>query len=247
MVLKNTESTIAYRCPHCGSGILSMVGVFALSGDMIKLKCDCGRSELVMQKASDGKIRLTVPCMMCPKPHRFVVSPQTFFGEEIFTVPCSMTGSDICFIGKKEAVMRALDESEKELLAMLKDAGYGEMDSLSEFADTFPAEEDGEDADGADEDDSALDADEDINFTDNHIYDMVLFVVRDLEEEGKIRCRCTEAGGHGDYDVVCDRDRIFVTCKTCGARREILCNGSMSTQAFLEADTLVLEGMSAKD
>ena len=58
MVLKNTESTIAYRCPHCGSGILAMVGVFALSGDMIKLKCTCGCSELVMQKAEEEKIRL---------------------------------------------------------------------------------------------------------------------------------------------------------------------------------------------
>ena len=247
MVLKNTESTIAYRCPHCGSGILSMVGVFALSGDMIKLKCDCGKSELVMQKTSDGKIRLTVPCMMCPKPHRYVVSPQTFFGEDLFTVPCSMTGSDVCFIGKQDAVMQALDASEKELLAMLKDAGYGEMDSLAEFADTYPAEGDTPDAENGDVDSSDdYDEDDDVNFTDNHIYDMVLFVVRDLEEEGKIRCRCTEAGEKGDYDVVCDRDRIYVTCKTCGARREILCNGSMSTQAFLEADRLVLEGRAVK-
>ena len=110
MVLKNTESTIAYRCPHCGSGILAMVGVFALSGDMIKLKCDCGHSELLIQKCGDGKIRLTVPCMFCPKPHQYVLSHAAFFDQSIYTIPCGMTGLDICFIGHKDDVLSALEE-----------------------------------------------------------------------------------------------------------------------------------------
>ena len=231
MVLKNTEATIAYRCPHCGSGILSMVGVFALSGDMIKLKCDCGRSELVMQKTNDDRLRLTVPCMFCPKPHQFVITKTAFFEQELISFPCQMTGLDVCFLGKKEAVMEALDESEKQILDLLKEAGYGDVTSLAEVTGLS--------------DDDADEEDRDVNFTDNHIYDMVLFVVRDLEEEGKIRCRCTEQGDTGDYDIVCDRDRIFVTCKKCGARREIICNGSLATEAFLDADELVLEGMSA--
>ena len=65
--------------------------------------------------------------------------------------------------------------------------------------------------------------------------------VRELEEEGKIRCRCTETGDTGDYNVLCDRDRIIVSCKTCGAKREIPCNGSVSAQAFLDTDTLTLQ------
>jgi hypothetical protein len=111
MVLKNTESTIAYRCPHCGSGILAMVGVFALSGDMIKLKCDCGHSELLIQKCGDGKIRLTVPCMFCPKPHQYVLSHAAFFDQSIYSIPCGMTGVDICFIGHKDEVLEALRKS----------------------------------------------------------------------------------------------------------------------------------------
>jgi hypothetical protein len=157
MVLKNTESTIAYRCPHCGSGILAMVGVFALSGDMIKLKCDCGHSELLIQKCGDGKIRLTVPCMFCPKPHQYVLSHAAFFDQSIYTIPCGMTGVDICFIGHKDDVLSALADNEKQLLDMLKEAGYGDDASI---ADLLRDESD-------DDDETYYD---DVNFTDNHIY-----------------------------------------------------------------------------
>lgn len=235
MVLKNTESTIAYRCPHCGSGILAMVGVFALSGDMIKLKCDCGGSELLIQKCGEGKIRLTVPCMFCPKPHQYVISHAAFFDQSIYTIPCGMTGLDICFIGHKDDVLESLEENEKQLLDMLKEAGGGDEASLSELLRDMPED---------DEDETYYD---DVNFTDNHIYDMVLFVVRELEEDDKIVCRCTERGETGEYDIICDRDRIYVSCSRCGARREIRCNGSVSTQAFLDIDTLFLEGMRADE
>ena len=107
MVLKNTESTIAYRCPHCGSGILAMVGVFALSGDMIKLKCDCGHSELLIQKCGDGKIRLTVPCMFCPKPHQYVLSHAAFFDQSIYTIPCGGSRYQTPFPGRRKRLAAA--------------------------------------------------------------------------------------------------------------------------------------------
>ena len=234
MVLKNTESTIAYRCPHCASGILAMVGVFSLSGDMIKLKCDCQKSELIIQKTNDGKLRLTVHCMFCPKPHQYVFSHAAFFDQSIYTIPCGMTGLDICFIGHKDAVIDALEESEKQILSLLQEAGYDDatLEDLLQNAS---------DSDG-DVDEASF---SDVNFTDNHIYDMVLFVVKELEADNKIVCRCTEHGESGEYDVVCDRDRIYVGCRRCGARHIIHCNGSMATQAFLDIDTLVLEGMRA--
>ena len=84
MVLTPKQTTIAYRCPRCGAGIMSAVGFFALSGDMLKLKCDCGESELVIQHARDGKIRLTVPCILCTKPHQYTVTSSLFFGRELF-------------------------------------------------------------------------------------------------------------------------------------------------------------------
>ena len=44
MVLEKKQTTIAYRCPHCGAGVMSAVSMFHLKGSMIRLKCDCGKS-----------------------------------------------------------------------------------------------------------------------------------------------------------------------------------------------------------
>ena len=59
MILEPKKTTVAYRCPECGAGVLSIVGMFSLSANRLKLKCDCGKSELdvVLQ---DDKVRLTM-------------------------------------------------------------------------------------------------------------------------------------------------------------------------------------------
>ena len=71
MILEPKKTTVAYRCPECGAGVLSVVDIFALSANRVKLKCDCGKSEMDVVIQSDDKIRLTVPCIFCRKPHVF--------------------------------------------------------------------------------------------------------------------------------------------------------------------------------
>ena len=88
MVLDSKETTVAYRCPHCGAGVISAVNVFALSADMVKLKCTCGQSEMTIVSGKDGKIRLTVPCMVCPHPHQFTLNSTLFYGKDLFSMPC---------------------------------------------------------------------------------------------------------------------------------------------------------------
>ena len=56
MILGSRETCIAYRCPYCTQGIKSMVGVFALTADMLRLKCPCGESELSIVYTRDKKI-----------------------------------------------------------------------------------------------------------------------------------------------------------------------------------------------
>ena len=120
MILQPKDTTVAYRCPVCGTTVLSVVGALALSGDMIKLKCTCGCSELVMQKADEGKLRLTVPCIFCPSPHHYVVSRKLLMTRELFTFPCAYAGIDILFVGSKGAVLKASEESDKRLAELLK-------------------------------------------------------------------------------------------------------------------------------
>lgn len=166
MVLDKKEATVAYRCPSCGSGVLSLVGAFSLSADMIRLRCSCGKSEMTVQYRSDRRVRLTVPCLFCPTPHSFTVSDELFFRREITSFPCPYTGIDIAFIGSKGAVMKSLERSEHELLELLGEADPADLERVRNQA-----------------------------LTDPQIFDIVNFVVADLKEEGKIYCNCRDGKG----------------------------------------------------
>lgn len=209
MVLDKKETTVAYRCPSCGAGVMSLVGAFALSADMMRLKCSCGQSEMTIVYGSDKRVRMTVPCLFCSTPHHFTLGSSMFFGRELFAFACPYTGMDICFIGGRGAVGAALENSEKELLELLGDTDPEEFLKLK--ADTF---------------------------TDPQVYDIVNFVVRDLEEEGRIHCFCGD--GEGDYRVMIEDGAIRVICARCGAMKEFPADSIASANDFLNADSLTL-------
>ena len=193
-----------------------MVGVFALSGAMKKLKCSCLASELTINHTSDGKLRITVPCLLCGGEHTFVISSKLFFEKELFIYQCPHTAFDLVFIGTEATVSAALDRSEKELNDLLKEMG---LDSLDKILG---------DVDHTDEDDRPYDA---------MIYDTVMFVIKDLMESGDITCCCDD----GDYDVAVSDDHVKVFCRSCGAAKDIPTDSELAARAFLEATHLKLE------
>ncbi len=210
MILQPKDTTLAYRCPHCGSTVFSVVGALALSGDVIKLKCQCGCSELLLENTEDDKLRLTVPCIFCPSPHRYMVSRKLLTSRELFTFPCAYSGIDILFVGAKGAVMKAVEVSDKELAEIIDDT---ELAHIQEAGDDF--------------------------YGDEHIRDLIIFVLGDLAEEHHIHCGCEE---DGDFLVEPLRENVRITCKKCGYSKEISCAGTtIDAQAFLDCTDLYLD------
>lgn len=166
MIIQPKETAIAYRCPECGSTVHSVVGVFALSGDRIKLKCSCGGSELLIENTQDGKMRFTVPCIFCPHPHNFLISRKTVLSRELFTIPCGLAGYDICFMGREDKVREAVEQSDKELYEEIS------AEEIRELKDKNSSE----------------------SYYDEHIADMLVYVFGELCEEGKIHCKCEDGG-----------------------------------------------------
>ena len=232
MVLESKQTTVAYRCPHCGAGVLSAVGMFSLAADMVKLKCTCGKSAMEIVYSKDGKVRLKVPCMICPGGHSYTVSKNIFFGRDVFVLPCPVSDINIGFMGSTEHVKFELSRTELELLKILEENGI----------DSF----------------SALHGEEDENLlTDPQIEEIVMFVIRDLEAENKIYCKCNPAPAEGEhrcqcgcedgeepehvYDAEITADGIKVSCPECGCSRTIPTDGLLSAHAFLNSDALYLE------
>ena len=211
MVLKDKQTIVAYRCPHCGTGVLSAVSAFSFGGDMLKLKCECGQSEMTVVNSKDGKLRLTVPCLFCPTPHNFTVNSTMFFGKDLFVIPCPYTNVNICFLGELSEVRRELDRTELELLDMIGEENLAKL-SASENEDIL---------------------------TDPQIFDIILFVIRELDAENKIFCRCEP--GTGDYEVEIVDDGIRITCKNCAATQLIPTDSLLGAHAFLHCDSLHLE------
>lgn len=212
MVLEPKQTTVAYRCPHCGAGVMSAVGLFHLTGHMMKLKCSCGESEMTVVYGKDGKVRFTVPCMLCPTPHNFSVSSSLFFAKDLFVLPCPYSDINICMMGESNHVKAELSRTELELLDFLEKSGIGSFDELK-----------GEQL-----------------LSDPQITEIITYVVKELDAEGKIKCRCPE-GTEGDYELEFGRDGVSVTCKKCGAQKKIAADSLIDAHEFLNADLLELE------
>lgn len=215
MVLDTKETSVAYRCPKCGSWVSSIVGIFSLTADMLRLKCPCGGSETTIVHTQDKKVRLTVPCFLCPHPHNFTVSQNAFFEKDLLALPCAYSGVDICFFGKGDAVVEAEQESDEELGRLIEDAG-----GINPFG-------------------RKPEADDEAVFSDPQILEIVNFVIRDLDEAGEISCRCPEF--EGSYTVEVTSDGVCVTCEHCGAKKLIPVTSTISAQAFLNCEHLDLE------
>ena len=228
MVLNEKRTTVAYRCPDCGGGIMTAVGLFNLSADMVKLKCTCGKSELKIVYNRDSTVRLTVPCLICSQPHTFTVNSSLFFSDELFVLPCPYSDINIAFTGEMNTVKAELARTELELLDMLEENG------ITDF--------------------SALHGDEK-DLPDPQILDIILFVIDDLDAEGKIYCRCHADPAEGQisdadygewneeesrYEAEITEEGIKLTCRVCGASTVIPTDSMLSAHAFLNADSVHL-------
>ncbi len=212
MVIESKQSTVAYRCPSCGNGVMSAIDAFKLSADMVKLKCTCGKSEMSMVRTGDGKIRFTVPCLLCPKPHNFTVSSTLFFGKELFVLPCPYSGINIAMMGDVNHVKAELSRTELELLDMLEQSGIDSFDDIK-----------GEEY-----------------LTDPQVLEIVAYMIKELDDEGQIYCKCPE-GEDGDYELEMTREGLRISCKKCGASKTVPTNSIIQATEFLNADELTLE------
>ncbi len=215
MLLEPKKTFIAYRCPSCGEAVLGLVGSFALHADMLRLKCPCGGSHMSVYVTKDKKIRLSVPCLFCAKDHSYLLSESVFFDKDIFCLTCGATGMDTAFLGEEERVREALTENENELNRMLKEAGAS---SIADILQERRAEEE-----------EAL--------PDAQIYDIVRFVVKELEADGEIHCPCNS--GSYEFDVLPHGIRVF--CPTCGADYVFPADSVAAAQDFLQCNHLELK------
>lgn len=220
----NTERIIAYRCPVCGTAIVGDLNLFVLGGQELKLSCkECGEEApaLTATLTKENKLALALPCLTCPNPHRFTVETQVVFSRDLFVLQCPMTALDLCFIGTEEKVEEALEENRKQLLELTG----GEW--MEEEFDEEEEEWTDEELEEFKEHPPLLDA---------HLMGQMLYLVRDLAEEGKISCSCGER--HVDFHLL--PDGIAFSCPKCNAARVFPAHSESDLERLSELSELVL-------
>ncbi len=215
MIIEHKKRHIAYRCPSCGVATVGLVGKFALSANLVRLKCACGDTDtLDISIANDGKIRLSVPCLFCKQNHSYTVSEGVFFDRESFLLNCPYSGMDIAFIGSEEKISEELSRTEKEIERLLASL------EAEELSDIQPK-----------------DLDEEELLPDPAVYDTLKFLVADLEDCGHIKCPC----GKGRYDLrFCDGG-VMVVCESCGASYKFHATTPTLAEEYLSLNELILK------
>ncbi len=207
--MQTDKSTkIAYRCPYCGCIISANVNMFMLSGGF-KLECiECHKSALTLNMTKDMKIRLSVPCLVCPHPHPYTVSAETFFSKEIFLLSCSFSGLDICFIGTDEDKLEnEIDRTESIIMDLMADA--------------------------QDDEDAAVQSD--MLVADTNVVREVLFALDGLMQDKKIKCsQCSSRA----VKAVIDYDSVRVACKVCGKETVLPARTKFDASAAIDLEEL---------
>ena len=128
---------------------------------------------------------------------------------------CPYSDLTLACIGGENEVKAELARSELELLDLMEKSGLQGLEALhSEAEETL---------------------------TDPQILEIVMFVINDMDAEGKIYCKCDAEDDERQYDAEILSDGVRVTCRKCGASRLIPTDSNLGAHAFLNADALYLE------
>lgn len=106
-MISELSTTILFKCPFCGEKVRDKADIFRFSGGSdYSLSCSCGGPALVAKLREDGRIKVTVPCIICEGEHTFYLPKSIFFTRELFVLSCASSDIDICVLGAKAKAER---------------------------------------------------------------------------------------------------------------------------------------------
>lgn len=213
---ESMKTTLAYRCPRCAKAIFGILGVFALRGDLIKLKCDCEESELRILPQKDGKIRFLVPCLLCGKEHSFHVAKDALVQRKLLPLACPYTGLEIAYLGQHEEVKEAIETEGERLQKVLDSAGVS-LEALQNDGGREPYEDE------------------------DNLGDVIHFLLCELDADKKIHCYCEEEKEIPLYNYQILSERVRIYCECCNAEAVLPLHSVRDAEELLALDELTLQ------
>lgn len=145
-MLVNKSSVITVRCPWCGSIQMNSISPFQLSGgSSLTFNCQCGEELFTLKKTESGGYQLKISCIACDCRHIYKLGYKDLWKTEVYILNCLYTHIEVCFIGRREPVLEAVERYERELDDIINELGIEEFlddddlwsESFSQFMDTI--------------------------------------------------------------------------------------------------------------
>lgn len=215
------KTYIAYRCPECGNAIDFYINIFQLSGKGFEMSCpNCHLSKIQITRSNDSKIRLNVPCLVCPHPHPYTLSQDIFFGKELFALQCSFTGMDICFLGDEANVIEAMSDNEQLLSQMMEQDEFDEDDqNITEIRKATSKKS---------------------QFENSFIMFDILTIIKDLIVEQAVSCKCGKPE-QSNLSISLSEKDVKISCKKCGASATVPTCTERDLNNAIDMEELVLQ------
>ena len=205
-----------FRCPHCAEATVLR---YQPTEDVFSAAGDCGHCAVIAERFGD-KLKLTVPCVTCSTPHRYTVGEAMLRREGGLSLPCAYSGVDCFFAGSREEVEEAMTRSDEEIRRVLSLEEKVRGDDTVEKTLGLDTKEGAViDSTGAAE----------VAFYNPEIAAEMLFLIKDMACDGKIRCSC----GNTDVTIRVATEEIRFLCPAC-QRFRIFYSRSVSDRARLE-------------
>lgn len=117
---------VAYLCPGCGEMAFGEFSLFELSGERgICVNCNCKKSQLKILPKSKSQYTVSIQCMICDEEHTYDVSLADFMRKKSIDLPCPDILIGLAFIGKKEAVLEAVQRNDAYIKEIVSACGLG--------------------------------------------------------------------------------------------------------------------------
>jgi hypothetical protein len=121
----NSISTIAYKCPVCGSIEFNNISVFSFSRNRQKqIRCSCTESLTEITLLRDKKVSIKIPCIACNDTHSFIIDLKKLWTKDIISFNCPNTDIELCFAGNDDFVRQSVDVYEMKMDLLMNDIGY---------------------------------------------------------------------------------------------------------------------------
>jgi len=127
-MVSELSTTILFKCPCCGERVKGKADIFRFSGGSdYLLCCSEGGPRFSARLRDDGRVKVTVPCIICDGEHTFYLPKAVFFTDDIFVLSCASSDIDICVLGAEDKAEREYEQIDADISELIYEDA---MDSL---------------------------------------------------------------------------------------------------------------------